>query len=339
MSNIETLLKRFQQLSEDEQQILLALAILFAPVGQTRLKEILSALNCVEPKVYRLIAKPLREKLVLQGFIEVTQHGWRCVVGGFSKVLIRIAMDEYPDLFARLAKFSLASREYLPSQLQLIDKVRRLRFFLYLGDDKQFEACFHDIENVFPKEAMSALVLLFFSPFDKTWFESLNSHIKAFVLSGYAEFGFLNLQDISFPLQVLQDSIQPEDASTNETLLSFAEYKILLGHSLEVANLIKQDYSIRGLTIKGSLCFLTNGNEAALEFYAGAVQQIKKQTRKRNVFLPGIHGYFYNLALLKTKEPEDLSYLKKQLALTVKSKEADHFQGMHVHLHNSIILT
>ncbi len=336
MLNIVTQLKKFHQLSEDEQQILLALAILFAPTGQTRLKEILSALKCVEPKVYKQIAKPLREKLLQQGLIEATQNGWRCVVGGMSEVLLRIAINEYPDLFAKLAKFSLASREYIPNHLQLIDKVRRLRFFLYLDDEKGFEVCFQNIEKAFPAEIMSVLGLLFFSPYDQVWFESLNSHLKAFALSRYAEFSFLNLQDISLPLELMQDSIKTDDASTNEVLLSFVEYKILLGYSREVDSLIKQDDSIRGLTIKGSLCFLGNGNEAALEFYAAAVQQIKKQTRKRNVFLPGIHGYFYNLALLKTREPENLSYLKKQLALTVKSKEADPFQGIHVHLHNGI---
>ena len=164
MSNTETLLSRFDKLSEDEQQILLALAILFAPLGQTRLQEILRVLKCVEPKVYKQIAKPLREKLVRQGLIEVTQHGWRCVTGGISEVLMRIAFQQYPELFAKLAKFSLANREYVPKHLQLIDKVRRLRFFLYLGDDKHFEVSYQGVESEFPRESMSALVLLFFQP-------------------------------------------------------------------------------------------------------------------------------------------------------------------------------
>ncbi|NOR80182.1 MAG: hypothetical protein GQ529_05015, partial [Methyloprofundus sp.] len=325
MSNTNTLLTRFQQLSEDEQQILLALAILFAPVSQTRLQQILRALNCVEPKVYKQIAKPLREKLVQQGLIEATQHGWRCVTGGISEVLMRIAAQEYPDIFARLAKFSLASREYVPSHLQLIDKVRRLRFFLYLGDDKQFEACFKGIENEFPRDVMSALELLFFSPFDKAWFDSLSGNIKAFVLSCYTKYGAFKLQDISYPLQLLQDSINVGDVNSEAILLSFAEYKIILGDLQDVENLIKEEVSVRGLTLKGSLCFIENRNDAALEFYFAAIQLFKKETRKRNVFLPGIHGYFFNLALLKTREPENLSYLKKQLALVAKSKEASEF--------------
>lgn len=101
MSQTNLLLKKFYQLSEDEQQILLSLSILFVPVGQARLQEVLRGLNCVEPKVYKQIAKPLREKLVDQGFIESTKYGWRCVTGGISEIFIRIALQEYPGLFFR----------------------------------------------------------------------------------------------------------------------------------------------------------------------------------------------------------------------------------------------
>ncbi|MBT7434580.1 MAG: DEAD/DEAH box helicase [Gammaproteobacteria bacterium] len=336
MSQTNLLLKKFYQLSEDEQQILLSLSILFVPVGQARLQEVLRGLNCVEPKVYKQIAKPLREKLVDQGFIESTKYGWRCVTGGISEIFIRIALQEYPGLFFRLADFSLNSRDYMPSQLRLMDRVRRLRFFLYLNEDKQFEDCFQEIEGEFPEEAMSALELLFFSPFDKAWIKSVNDNIKAFALSRYAEVGFLNLQDLSFPLQVLEESINSSDTGVHESVLTFAEIKILLGYGQEVESLIKQDCSTRGLALQGSLCFLENRNDAALDFYAAAVQQIKKQTRKRNVFLPGMHGYFYNLALLKSRDSENLNYLKKQLTSIGKSKEAGYFQDTQIRLQQGV---
>ena len=174
MTNTDTLLQKFHKLSEGEQQILLALSILFAPVGQTRFQEILRALYCVEPKVYKLIAKPLREKLVSQGLIEATQYGWRLVTGGISEVLMRTAFLEYPELFTKLAKFSLADSDYVPSHLSLLHKVKRLRFFLYLEDSKKFESHFYAIEEEFPGQVLSALDLLFFSPFDKAWFDKIN---------------------------------------------------------------------------------------------------------------------------------------------------------------------
>ncbi|WP_428357473.1 DEAD/DEAH box helicase [Methyloprofundus sp.] len=337
MSSTEALLKKFTKLPVAEQQILLSLSVLFAPVGQTRLQEILRALNCVEPRVYKQIAKPLREKLVGLGLIEANPHGWRCATGGISEVLMRIALDEYPDIFAKLAKFSLASREYVPHPLQLIDKVRRLRFFLYLKDIEQFKKCFQEIEHEFPKESMSALVLLFFVPFDQVWFASIKKGFQEFALSHYAEYEFLGLQDMSLPLQVLEEGIQLDGTSDSATLQLFAEYKMLLGqYDQQIESLITQDYSARGLTLRATLYFLDNHNDAALELYASAVQQLKKQTRKRNVYLPGIHGYFFNLALLKNNQPENLSYLKKQLALIVKSKENDYFQDTQIRLQQGI---
>ena len=142
MSNIESLVKKFHKLSADEQQILLSLAVLFAPVGQTRLQEILRALNCVEPRVYKQVAKPLREKLENEGFIVISSDGWCCVTGGLSETLVRIAFQEYPDLFAKLAKFCLADRNYVPQHLKLIYQVRSLRFFLYAEEVEKFSACF-----------------------------------------------------------------------------------------------------------------------------------------------------------------------------------------------------
>ncbi|NOR81024.1 MAG: ATP-dependent helicase, partial [Methyloprofundus sp.] len=144
-------------------------------------------------------------------------------------------------------------------------------------------------------------------------------------MSHYAKHGFYQLQDISFPLQLLQEDIKVGEASSEASLLTLAEYKIILGETQNVANLIKDDLSVKGLTLKGSLCFIENRNNEALEHYAAAIQLIKKQTRKRNVCLSGIHGYFFNLALLKTREPENLNYLRQQIAILAKSPEVDDF--------------
>lgn len=329
MSDTGALLKKFYELSENEQQILLSLAIIFSPTSQIRLQEILHTLSCVEPKVYKKIVTPLGKKLLKQGLIEQNQFGWRCATGGLSEVLMRIAVQKYPDLFASLAKFSLASRDYVPHQYQLVDKVRCLRFFLYMGEVEKFIFQLNQIENEFPNEVISVLNLLFFSNFEKNWFDSVNSNIKIFVLSQYAHYGVFKLENISFPLQLLQESIKPGEGDNDEaSSLALAEYKIILGDTQNVAELIQGDVSVKGLTLKGSLYFIENRNSEALECYTAAIQLTKKQTRKRNVCLPDIHSYFYNLALLKTQTPDNLNFLRHQLALLAKNKEEDEFENI-----------
>ncbi|MCK5353616.1 MAG: hypothetical protein KAJ63_00745, partial [Methyloprofundus sp.] len=328
MADTRVLLQKFHKLAEAEQQILLSLAILFSPVGQTRLQEILRALDCVDPRACKLIAKPLREKLLKQGLIEQNQFGWRCATGGISELLMRIALQTQPDLFSRLANFSLSSREYVAQPYQLVDKVRCLRLFLYLGDNERFEQQLREIEDKFYNDVISVFNLLFFSNFDKAWFDSLNSHLKTFVLSRYAHYGVFGLENIGFPLQQLQESIQLGEPSAEASSLALAEYNIILGDTQNIAELIKGDFSVQGLSLKGSLCFIENSNNEALENYAAAIQLIKKQTRKRNVCLPGIHGYFFNLALFKDREPESLSLLRNQLNILAKSKEEDEFENI-----------
>ncbi|OQK18309.1 hypothetical protein AU255_10950 [Methyloprofundus sedimenti] len=332
MSNTEILVKKFHKLSADEQQILLSLAVLFVPVGQTRLQEILRALKCVEPSVYKQVAKPLREKLANEGFIVISTDGWRCVTGGLSEVLVKIAFREYPGLFTKLARFCLADRNYVPQHLKLIYQVRSLRFFLYAEEAEKFASCFYSLENSFPAHIESVISLLFFSPFDKAWFDQLTEQIKKFILSTYVEYQLFALEENDFAIQLLQENIDTCSAHTDILIQGLAEYKIVRADTQGIENLLKDDQSIRGLTLKGSLCFIENRNDDALAFYQAAFQEIKKQTRKRNIFLPSIHGYFFNLALLKSKQPEQLSFLKSQLAMIVKTKEGDHFKSFHVRL-------
>ena len=61
MSHTNTLLEKFHALPDAEKQILLSLAVLFSPIGQTRLQATLRELKCVDVKVYKQIAKPCQE--------------------------------------------------------------------------------------------------------------------------------------------------------------------------------------------------------------------------------------------------------------------------------------
>jgi len=325
MSIQEALLRKSQLLTEDEQQILLALAILFVPVGQTKLLDILRGTQSVEPKVYKQIAKPLKDKLERQGLITATKDGWRCAKE-ISEVLMKIAFEDHNNLFSKLAEYSLSDRPYYSSyQVKILNSVRILRFSLYLGNAKKFKEQFDSFEDEFPDQVMPLLNLLFFTAFDKPWFDQLNQDIKNFVLSMYAEYFTFSLEDVSFPVQLLQDAVDSSAPPLLVLLQNLAEFKLMANDAQGVEALLQDDYSAKGLMIKGSACFIDNRNGEALDLYQAALQLIKKETRKRNVFLPHIHGYFFHLALLKTKTPENISLLKAQLKIIEKSKGIDNF--------------
>ncbi len=325
MSTQETLLRKFQLLSEDERQVLLALAILFVPVGQTKLIDILRGTQSVETKIYKQITKPLKDKLERQGLITVTSDGWRCAKE-ISEVLMKIAFEDHNNLFSKLADYSLSDRPYYSSyQVKVLNAVRILRFYLYLGNAKKFKEQFDSFEGEFPDQVMPLLNLLFFTAFDRPWFDQLNQDIKNFSLSMYAEYFTFSIEDVSFPVQLLQSAVDSSATPPLELLQNLAEFKLMANDAQGVEALLQGDYSAKGLMIKGSACFIDNRNDEALELYQAALQLIKKETRKRNVFLSHIHGYFFHLALLKTKTAENISLLKAQLKIIEKSKGSDSF--------------
>ena len=69
------LLTLFNALSNDEQKILLALAVIYAPISQSNLQGLLAKASGFELKTIRLIDKSLREKLQKAELLVITP-GW-----------------------------------------------------------------------------------------------------------------------------------------------------------------------------------------------------------------------------------------------------------------------
>ena len=57
---------------------MLALAVIYAPIGQSSLQGLLAKSSGFELKTIRLIDKSLREKLQKAELMVITQEGWRC---------------------------------------------------------------------------------------------------------------------------------------------------------------------------------------------------------------------------------------------------------------------
>ncbi|SHE20530.1 DEAD/DEAH box helicase [methanotrophic endosymbiont of Bathymodiolus puteoserpentis (Logatchev)] len=326
MSTQEILLRKFQLLTEDEQLILSALSILFIPVSQTKLLTILRETQAVNHRVYKRVAKPLKDKLQQQGLIVITKDGWRCAKE-ISEVLMKKASVDHRDLFLKLVEYGLSESTayYYSYEMQVLSAVRNLRFYLYLGEAEKFKKNFTRFEDEFPDQVSPLLNLLFFTPFDKSWFEQLNQDIKNFVVSIYADYFTFNSEKVSFSVQLLQATVDSNATPPLELLQNLAEFKLMADDAQGAEALLTDDVSARSLMIKGSACFIDNRNDEALELYKLALQLMKKETRKRNIFLPHIHGYFFHLALFKTKTAENISLLKAQLKIIEKGKDSDDF--------------
>ena len=88
-----TLLTRFNALSNNEQQILLALAVIYAPITQSSLQSLMAKSFGFELTTLRLIDKALREKLQKAELLVISPDGWRCNET-IAEPLIRLAIAE-----------------------------------------------------------------------------------------------------------------------------------------------------------------------------------------------------------------------------------------------------
>lgn len=75
-------LKSFEKLSENEQGILIALAVIFIPIRQGYFQELLKRSGCVSADAANAIGKPLREKLLDLDLIALTKS-----VGGIANTI------------------------------------------------------------------------------------------------------------------------------------------------------------------------------------------------------------------------------------------------------------
>jgi hypothetical protein len=218
------------------------------------------------------VAKPLKDKLQQQGLIVITKDGWRCAKE-ISEVLMKKASVDHRDLFLKLVEYGLSESTayYYSYEMQVLSAVRNLRFYLYLGEAEKFKKNFTRFEDEFPDQVSPLLNLLFFTPFDKSWFEHLNQDIKNFVVSIYADYFTFNSEKVSFLVQLLQATVDSNATPPLELLQNLAEFKLMADDAQGAEALLTDDVSARSLMIKGSACFIDNRNDESQVCLASAI--------------------------------------------------------------------
>jgi hypothetical protein len=130
------LLESFENLSDGEQNILLALSIVYAPVGQTHFQDLLRLSNCVSRTVSNIVGKPLREKLLRLELLEITPAGW-VSPRTISETLMKKAVAK-KALFEKLAPVLINDSIRSHYNVLHLHKIKLLRIYLYQQKEKEF---------------------------------------------------------------------------------------------------------------------------------------------------------------------------------------------------------
>jgi len=295
---------------------MLALAVIYAPISQLNLPGLLVKASVFDQKSIRLIDKSLREKLQKVELLVITQDGLRCNEAIAEKLMRRAIAEPW---FSKLAQLLIAEPNYYyPARISAYHAIKQLRIFLYQGNVSAFaaniERFHHDYRQVFA----DSINRIFFTDLDAIWFASLPDLIKFLALRYFLHDARAHLKDVSEYYQMLEHffgAAKHDDPAIVHTLI---EERLFRGDFKDAELWLAGDSSTDGLKLLATLRFLQNWNDESIDLFNEALKTLKKTTGKRNVAIDGMLGYFFNLALLRSRNFNNLQLLKQQAQFTIK---------------------
>lgn len=102
-----------------------------------------------------------------------------------------------------------------------------------------------------------------------------------------------------------------------------AALELLALDDAALAALLAERDGIEALVLAGWLCFLRGDYAGAIARYDEAMALLRKRTRKRNIYLPGLPGALYLLALLRRGEPDDFTRVQQQVKVCLRAPVTD----------------
>ncbi len=317
------LLSRFNQLSNNEQLFLQALSVIYAPIGQTVFQELLTKSAIFPPNSVATVDKTLREKLQKTELLVITVDGWVCHPD-IVEYATRLAVQQ--PWFNKLAAFLIAEHKpYYPYRVTLAHAIKKLRIFLYQGNDEAFFTELSRMRSHNPRDIPDVISGVFFNSFDTDWFAALSERIKFLVLNYFVNGSLWYLSDATLHYQLLEQFFGTKKPANQEIVHAVIEQRLLRGNFNDAETWLAGDMSVHGLKILATLRFLQNRNDEALELFNAALKTLKKETGKRNIAIDGLYGIFFSLALLRTRSFSNLTLLKQNTQITIKHGSQDEF--------------
>lgn len=313
----EQLLKRFDSLEEKEQVFVLLLAVVYAPVSQAYLQEVIKKIPEFKAKFTVSIDRMFKESLQKAKLIVISNDGWRCEPL-ISEVLMKQAVHK--TWFKPLAALVVADRNYYyPTRTGVLHAIKQLRIFLYQSNDLAFSANLERFRVEYPQYFTDTLQKLFFESYDVDWFTQLSEYIKFLALKSYIHAFSIRLLDCRTQVQLLESFFGRTKPKNAEISHAVVEQRLLRGDFKTAEEWLQDDYTAEGLKLLAMLRFFENRPEEAIILFNAALKVIKKETGKRNCHISGLGGFLYDLALLKTRSAENLVLLKQHLAFSIKN--------------------
>ncbi len=309
----------FPSLPYAEQNLLLVLSVSYTPIGQMNLMNLLRQTG-FDLETQKMVNRDFKERFQKMGFLTATNDGWNCP-REISDVLISIAINR--PWFNKLAQQIIMEREtpYAPQKTILFQQLKKLRLFLYQGNETGFEAnialLYSESGNYFD----TAMIELFFGNFNKDWFMNLPTRIRFSVLKFtlWNDYFSLDPKSISNKYK-LYDLLEESfgNAKIRDEITHFVlEQRLFRGNEKHAENWLLNDNSADGLKLRAIHAILKNRYDDALELFTAALKLIRKNNKKNATF-GSFYDVFYALMLFRSRTLPNLKLLQAYLDIALK---------------------
>jgi SNF2 family DNA or RNA helicase len=317
------LLVKFDALPEDEQIIVLTLAVIFAPVDHTELQKLLTQSNCVSGDTIKKINLALKLKLKKTGLVIFPPEGWLCEKSISEQLMKRAANKK--NFFNQLTTTIFQHPTPYFQRTALANIIKQLRIYLYQNDVDGFIAELSKIQSEFPSYIDYTFDRLFFNEFDQSWFSGLHVGIRFSILKYQLYLSATQLESSPLQQQLFTQYFANLTQQPTYIALSYIELALHRGQVDEsMLAYLTKDLSTDNLRLLGTFYFLKNDYESAVDYYQQSLTLLKKKSAKRKLVISGLDGQFYHFALLNLYSTESLAMLRQQLEMAIKT-ENNHF--------------
>lgn len=344
--HIDSLYKTFKRLGKCEQSVLMVLAVIYKPIGITKLGQVIALLieQGLLPKAkkdYNLSIEQ-REQLTTQGLLIPNREGLQ-----LNPLLANRLVDEIETLGIEddlitpsqeqkqsqdgdnhtLLAILLAAEAVVPVinsyswQKKEVDKNRLVRDFYFFQSTEQMEdvLVFNKNPQIVDHVQNRGLVELLFLPFSLERFLTLPNSIQYQAFASLFRVFQAEGESVDYPIALLEQvcaaNSQPSDADYNIDCHHLLAEQYLYQLRFDDFDHVQspEDKSCYGLQLSATACFLKGENQQAIAYFEQALLAKNKFSRRKKQYLHELLGYFYKLALVVQANQSDASYFATAL--------------------------
>ncbi len=325
------LLARYARLSADENRILRVLSAICEPVGRSALQQILEVLGWRDQggaPLSRLLSTTLHHRLIADGLIEGQENGLICHPD-LCEMATRetVADGTFATIIAageRCFPMPTPKPGYWPGEAR---RLRMLRNALYAGhEDAVLEVLGIGADTPLARvpygQALPLLQVFLRQP-DADWIERLGPRLQIVTLVPLLRQAVLGLLPQANNYALMTRLLTPLAASRPDLADALAEQHLVRGRLDAVPPLLRGRTDPEALVLQGWLRFLQGDYADTIAQVEAAELALRKATRKRNVYTPGIPGALYLVALLQRGGKADFERVQQQTAMCLRASVTD----------------